>query len=130
MTTIPTCPNGHGPMTRRERPSAIAAEIGTWYDCTPGPAGDHCASSTLVPQHPASAATRTGTHYTVTYPDGTTTTRRSRTRTYTHALVRCQASNGAYIADLATDADAARKEAWTNASAFTHFEIVPITATR
>lgn len=47
----PACPQGHGEMVLR--PSAAQTPeqrwAGTWYDCPPGPPGQHCRSSVLVP---------------------------------------------------------------------------------
>lgn len=52
--TSPSCPHGHGEMVLRpdaeQTPEQRAA--GTWYDCPPGPPGEHCKSSVLVPSPP------------------------------------------------------------------------------
>lgn len=57
LDLLPQCPNGHGQMVLRD-PKTYSAEqawCGVWYDCPPGPPGDSCRSSTLLPS-PALAA--------------------------------------------------------------------------
>ena len=45
----PQCPNGHGPMVRREPGTPEQAWCGAWWDCAAGPAGATCTSSYLEP---------------------------------------------------------------------------------
>lgn len=49
VSAAPECPNGHGAMVRRVDPTPLQAEQGEWWDCPPGPPGETCRSSVLVP---------------------------------------------------------------------------------
>jgi len=45
----PHCTHGHGEMILRERTTPEQEWCGTWYDCPPGPPGETCGSSALLP---------------------------------------------------------------------------------
>jgi len=50
-TAIPECPKGHGPMALRPLANQTLEQrwSGVWYGCAPGPLGQTCMSSCLLP---------------------------------------------------------------------------------